>query len=71
MHVFSQARYGVDVLKVEVPVNMNYVERSKANTDGKIAYSQEEAKKAFKDAASATTIPFIYHSAGVTNEVFL
>ncbi len=71
MHVFSQPRYGVDVLKVEVPVNMNYVEGSKANTDGKIAYSQEEAKQAFKDAASATTIPFIYLSAGVTNEVFL
>ncbi len=71
MHVFSQPRYGVDVLKVEVPVNMNFVEGSKANTDGKIAYSQEEAKQAFKDAAAAASIPFIYLSAGVTNEVFL
>jgi len=71
MHVFSQPRYGVDVLKVEVPVNMAYVEGSKVNTDGKVAYTQEEAKQAFRDAASATTIPFIYLSAGVTNEVFL
>ncbi|GAC1422016.1 MAG: tagatose 1,6-diphosphate aldolase [Ktedonobacteraceae bacterium] len=71
MQVFSQPRYGVDVLKVEVPVNMNYVEGSKANTDGNIAYSREEAKQAFKDAASASAIPFIYLSAGVTNEVFL
>ncbi|GAC1392178.1 MAG: tagatose 1,6-diphosphate aldolase [Ktedonobacteraceae bacterium] len=71
MQEFSKPQYGVDVLKVEVPVNMAYVEGSKANTDGKIAYSREEAKQAFKDAASATRIPFIYLSAGVTNEVFL
>jgi len=71
MHTFSQPRYGVDVLKVEVPVNMNYVEGSKANSAGKIAYTQEEAKQAFKDAASATSLPFIYLSAGVTNDVFL
>ncbi len=50
---------------------MMYVEGSKANTDGKVAYTQEEAKQAFRDAASATRIPFIYLSAGVTNEVFL
>lgn len=71
MHVFSQPRYGVDVLKVEVPVNMEFVEGSKANKDGNIAYSHDEVKQAFRDAASATTIPFIYLSAGVTNEVFL
>ncbi len=71
MQTFSQPRYGVDVLKVEVPVNMQYVEGSKANTDGKVAYSREEAKQAFRDAASATVIPFIYLSAGVSNEVFL
>jgi len=50
---------------------MNYVEGSKANSAGKIAYTQEEAKQAFKDAASATSLPFIYLSAGVTNDVFL
>ena len=71
MHEFSKPQYGVDVLKVEVPINMNYVEGSKANSDGKIAYSHEEIMQAFRDAASATTIPFIYLSAGVTNEVFL
>ena len=71
MQEFSKPQYGVDVLKVEVPINMNYVEGSKANTDGKIAYSHEEVLQAFRDAASATTIPFIYLSAGVSNEVFL
>jgi tagatose 1,6-diphosphate aldolase len=71
MHVFSQPRYGVDVLKVEIPINMAYVEGAKANTDGKVAYSREEAKQAFRDAVAATTIPFIYLSAGVSNEIFL
>ena len=47
MREFSQPRYGVDVLKVEVPVNMRYVEGTDANTDGQVAYSRDEAKAAF------------------------
>src|SRR6266487_4549524 len=43
MREFSQPQYGVDVLKVEVPVNMRYVEGSKANPDGQVAYSRDEA----------------------------
>ena len=38
MREFSQPKYGVDVLKVEVPINMRYVEKSKANPDGQVAY---------------------------------
>jgi len=64
MHVFSKPQYAVDVLKVEVPITMMYVQGSKANTDGKVAYTQEEAIQAFRDASSATRIPFIYLSAG-------
>jgi tagatose 1,6-diphosphate aldolase len=71
MQEFSQPQYGVDVLKVEIPINMSYVEGSKANTSGQVAYSQDEAKQYFRDAASATRIPFIYLSAGVSNEVFV
>jgi tagatose 1,6-diphosphate aldolase len=70
MREFSQPRYGVDVLKVEVPVNMRYVEGTRANTDGQVAYSREEAKALFRSAAAASRIPFIYLSAGVTDEVF-
>jgi tagatose 1,6-diphosphate aldolase len=70
MGEFSQPRYSVDVLKVEVPVNMRYVEGTEANTDGQVAYSREEAKALFVSAAAATRIPFIYLSAGVTDEVF-
>lgn len=71
MREFSQPQYGVDVLKVEIPVNMRYVEGSKANSDGQVAYSREEAKQHFREAAAATRVPFIYLSAGVRDEVFL
>ena len=70
MREFSQPQYGVDVLKVEVPVNVRYVEGSKANRDGQVAYSRAEAMELFRSAAEATQIPFIYLSAGVTDEVF-
>lgn len=71
MQEYSQPQYGVDVLKVEVPVNMNFVEGSKANTSGQVAYSRDEAKQYFREAASAACRPFIYLSAGVSNEVFV
>lgn len=70
MQEFSKPHYGVDVLKVEVPVNVRYVEGSTANKDGQVAYSREEAKTLFREAAAASQIPFIYLSAGVTDEVF-
>ena len=70
MEEFSKPQYGVDVLKVEVPVNMTYVTGSKA-FKGFSAYSREEAKDHFRRAAAAAKKPFIYLSAGVSNEVFL
>ena len=70
MREFSQPQYGVDVLKVEVPINIRYVEGSKANHDGQIAYSREEAKAHFRTAAAVSQLPFIYLSAGVSDEVF-
>ncbi len=70
MQEFSQPKYGVDVLKVEVPVNMRYVAGTRANPDGQAAYDREEAKRYFRDAASVCKVPFIYLSAGVSDEVF-
>lgn len=69
MEEFSKPRYGVDVLKVEVPVNMKYVEGTRAFV-GEKAYSRQDGMKLFLDAAEATTKPFIYLSAGVTDEIF-
>ncbi len=70
MAEFSKPRYGVDVLKVEVPVNMRFVAGSRANTDGQVAYTRDEARQLFRSAAAASQLPFIYLSAGVADDVF-
>jgi tagatose 1,6-diphosphate aldolase len=69
MKEFSKQRYGVDVLKVEVPVNMKYVEDAKAY-GGEKAYGKQEAMEFFRKAASVVSKPFIYLSAGVSNSEF-
>ncbi|WML30367.1 tagatose-bisphosphate aldolase [Neobacillus sp. OS1-32] len=67
MKVFSDPRYNVDVLKVEVPVNMNYVE---GFAEGEVVYTAEQAKQYFKDQSDATELPYIYLSAGVSAQLF-
>jgi tagatose 1,6-diphosphate aldolase len=69
MAEFSKDRYGVEVLKVEVPVNMKFVEGARAYS-GQTAYTKQEAMKLFRDAAAVATKPFIYLSAGVSNAEF-
>jgi tagatose 1,6-diphosphate aldolase len=69
MKEFSKERYGVDVLKVEVPVNMKFVEGTKSFAGTK-AYTKKEAIDLFHQAASVATKPFIYLSAGVSNAEF-
>jgi tagatose 1,6-diphosphate aldolase len=69
MREFTNDRYNVDVLKVEVPINMKFVEGTKAFGGTKV-YSKDEAKDAFRRAADVATKPFIYLSAGVSNAEF-
>ncbi|HXY04045.1 MAG TPA: tagatose 1,6-diphosphate aldolase, partial [Terriglobales bacterium] len=69
MKEFSKDRYGVDVLKVEVPVNMKFVEGAKAYA-GQKAYTKKEAMDLFRKAADVAKKPFIYLSAGVSNAEF-
>lgn len=69
MAEFSKERYGVDVLKVEVPVNMKFVEGTKSFA-GQKAYTRQEAMHIFLKAAQVATKPFIYLSAGVSNAEF-
>jgi tagatose 1,6-diphosphate aldolase len=69
MEEFSKPQYGVDVLKVEVPVNMAYVAGTKA-CKGESAYTRDQAKDLFRKAAAVAKKPFIYLSAGVSNDVF-
>jgi tagatose 1,6-diphosphate aldolase len=70
MAEFGKARYNVDVLKVEVPVEMSYVEGTKSYK-GEKAYTRKEALQHFRDAEGMTHKPFIYLSAGVSNPVFI
>src|SRR5204863_4174403 len=70
MEEFTKERYGVDVMKVEVPINMKFVEGAKSGSGGQAAYSRDEAKKLFLESAKVATKPFIYLSAGVSNNEF-
>src|SRR5580658_3781293 len=67
---FSKPQYRIDVLKVEVPINANYVEGSSVYK-GQKAQSRAEALDLFRKAASIAKKPFIYLSAGVGNAQFV
>jgi len=67
MKEFSKSRYNVDVLKVEVPVNMQYVDGFAKN---EIVHSKAEAAHYFLQQSEATVLPFIFLSAGVNTELF-
>ena len=67
MKLFSEPRFNVDVLKVEVPVNMKYVE---GFADGEVVYTKEEAAQHFRDQEAETNLPYIYLSGGVSAELF-
>ena len=69
MAEFTKDRYGVDVMKVEVPVNMKYVEGS-TSFGGQKLYSRQQAMDYFRRSADIATRPFIYLSAGVSNQEF-
>ena len=67
MKVFSDPRFNIDVLKVEVPVNVKYVE---GFGDGEIVHTREQAAAFFKEQDEATNLPYIYLSAGVSAKLF-
>ena len=67
MKEFSKPQYKVDVLKVEVPVNMNYVA---GFAKEEAVHTKEEAAAYFKAQSDATHLPFIFLSAGVSASLF-
>ena len=69
MAEFSKDNYRVDVLKVEVPVNLAFAEGAACYT-GPQAYTRKEALEHYRQAAASSRRPFIYLSAGVSNEQF-
>src|SRR5580692_1669915 len=70
MEEFSKPQYRVDILKVEVPINANFVEGSSVYK-GQKAYTRKEALDYFRRAAEIAKKPFIYLSAGVSNAQFV
>jgi tagatose 1,6-diphosphate aldolase len=70
MKEFSKPQYQVDVLKVEVPTNAEFVEGSSVYK-GEKAYTRAEALEYYREAAAVATKPFIYLSAGVGNAQFV
>ncbi|MGH2494685.1 MAG: tagatose 1,6-diphosphate aldolase [Ktedonobacteraceae bacterium] len=70
MQEFSRPRYGVDILKVELPVNPAFVGGTQAYAGEEVAYSRQEAIEHFHATANATSLPFIYLSGGSKNDVF-
>ena len=70
MEEFGKPQYKVDVLKVEVPVNAEFVEGSSV-FKGKAAYSRQQALDYYRQAAQTAEKPFIYLSAGVSNPQFV
>jgi len=69
MEEFSKPQYQVDVLKVEIPINMKFVEGARSNK-GEVAYTKKEAIEYFQKTAQVTKKPFIYLSAGVSDDEF-
>ena len=70
MEEFTKEKYGIDVMKAEVPINMKFVEGVKSNAGKGSAYTRKEAIELFRKSAAVSKKPFIYLSAGVSNEEF-
>ncbi len=70
MQEFSKPQYKIDILKVEVPTNAEFVEGSSV-FKGQAAYSRKEALEYYRKAAEVAGKPFIYLSAGVSNAQFV
>jgi tagatose 1,6-diphosphate aldolase len=71
MDEFSKEEYGVDLLKVEVPVSIFNIEGYDQYTNYNPIFSSEQAASYYKNCSDKSRIPFIYLSGGVTNEQFI
>jgi len=64
---FVKPEYGIDILKIEIPVNLDFVEGF-----GKARHSDGDARAAVHAVSEAAgDTPFVYLSAGVTFDRFL
>ncbi len=70
MEEFSRERYGADVLKVEIPIQMAGVEGTRA-FKGTSLHTRAEAAEIVRAAAALSKKPIVYLSAGVSSDVFV
>ncbi|HEX4029542.1 MAG TPA: tagatose 1,6-diphosphate aldolase [Terracidiphilus sp.] len=70
MEEFGRERYGADVLKVEIPIQMAFVEGTRA-FQGKKLHTRAEAMEITRAAAALTNKPIVYLSAGVSSQTFV
>src|SRR5699024_1369455 len=70
MEEFSKEEYGVDVLKVEVPVAIYHIE-GYAENEADIVYSQAAASDVYRSCSTKSRIAFIYLSGGGSNNLLL
>jgi tagatose 1,6-diphosphate aldolase len=66
MKHFSESRFNIDILKMETPVNMNFVE----GYGEEFIHTQEEAAQYFKEQNETTHLPYVYLSGGVSSQLF-
>src|SRR5699024_6115123 len=68
MEEFSKSEYGVDVLKVEVPVAIYHIEGHGKNApNAHPVFSESEAAACDKECSDKSMVPFIYLSGCVKN----
>jgi tagatose 1,6-diphosphate aldolase len=70
MEEFTQDRYGADVLKVEIPIQLAFVEGTRAYK-GRTLHTRAEAMEITRAAAALTEKPIVYLSAGVSSDTFV
>lgn len=71
MTEFSKEEYGIDLLKVEVPVSIYNIEGYDKYSNYQPVFTKEEAAQHYKNCSDKSSLPFIYLSGGVTNEQFI
>lgn len=69
MKEFTQDKYHIDVLKMEVPFNPKFIKEWNADLD-EAAYTEAEAQGYLKQLGEEATRPFIFLSAGVPMDTF-
>ena len=67
---FSDPRYGVDVLKVELPFDLAFVEGA-ASRQHRAVYSRDDASRTVRALAERSRLPLVFLSAGITADAFV